>query len=266
MMLMNLISIFILDHSMKHRLVTLTFLLIAISLIVLKSDWWLILLTFSIWLFITFLGVVNMDFHFFLRSSIQPENIQTKKIAITLDDGPTSFTPKFLEMLHQYDQKATFFCIGKQIEKHPEILRKIIEDGHEVGIHSYSHSNRIGFYSSKKMKNEIFECDEMLRNTGNIRTELYRPPFGITNPHIAAAIKVSGKKSIGWSIRTFDTAISDEKKIVRSVLPKIKPGSVILLHDTSTKSLKVLEQILLFLQRENYQSVTVSELFNWKKI
>jgi peptidoglycan/xylan/chitin deacetylase (PgdA/CDA1 family) len=115
------------------------------------------------------------------------------------------------------------------------------------------------------MKREIVRNDRIMLKKAGVKTELYRPPFGITNPNSAAAIRKTGKKSIGWNIRSFDTAISDEKKILNRILPKIKPGSVILLHDTSDKTYRILEEILLFLERENYRSVTVSKLFDFKK-
>ncbi|MBW8358933.1 MAG: polysaccharide deacetylase family protein [Weeksellaceae bacterium] len=215
--------------------------------------------------FITFLGVANMDFKWFLKSYISNPHAKDRIIALTFDDGPTEFTPKFLDLLNRHHQKATFFCIGTQIKKHPEIFIRTVAEGHDVGNHSFSHSKTTGFLSIFKMKREIVRNDRIMLKKVGVKTDLYRPPFGITNPGIAAAIRKTGKKSIGWNIRSFDTAISDEKKILKRILPKIKPGSVILLHDTSDKSYRVLQEILLFLERENYRSVTVSELFNFKK-
>ena len=206
-----------------------------------------------------------MDFNWFLKNLTENPGISGKRIALTFDDGPTEFTPRFLELLEKYDQKATFFCIGKQIEKHPEIFKQTVKNRHEIGNHTFSHSNMTGFFSSSKMTEEITRNDKIILQETGISNDLYRPPFGITNPNIAKAIRKTGKKSIGWNIRSFDTAISDEKKILQRVLPKIKPGSVILLHDTSEKSLMVLEQILLYLKKEDYQSVSVSQLFNLKK-
>ncbi len=213
----------------------------------------------------TVLGVANIDLNWFLKSHISSSKVEDRIIALTFDDGPTEFTPKFLDLLQAHQQKATFFCIGTQIIKHPEILNRIVAEGHEVGNHTFSHSNATGFLSTFRMKREILRNDRLMLKKAGLTTDLYRPPFGITNPNIARAISSTSKKSIGWSIRSFDTAISDEKKILKRILPKIKPGSVILLHDTSDKSYRVLQEILLFLERENYRSVTVSELFNFKK-
>ncbi len=248
---------------MKFRISVFFFIFVLLLLYFLKAAWFLYLIAFLVFSFITFLGVVNMDFHWFLKSYIHNPTVKERKIAITFDDGPTQSTPKFLELLKNFDQKATFFCIGKQIEKHPQIFKQIIADGHEIGNHSFSHGNNTGFLSTQKMMEEIKQNDLIIFEKGNIKTNLYRPPFGIINPNIAKAIQKSGKKSIGWNIRSFDTAIKDEEKILNRILPNINSGSVILLHDTSEKSFRVLEQILLFLQRENYRSVTVSEIFDF---
>lgn len=250
---------------MKHRISILIFIAITLAVYFLQGELWMYFVILAIFGVVTFLGVTNMDFNWFLKSFISNPNVEQRIVALTFDDGPTEFTPQFLDLLLAHQQKATFFCVGTQIIKHPEIFNRTVTEGHEVGNHTFSHSNATGFLSTFKMKREIIRNDRLMLKKAGIQTDLYRPPFGITNPNIARAISKTGKKSIGWDIRSFDTSISDEKKILNRILPKIKPGSVILLHDTSDKSCRVLEEILLFLERENYRSVTVSELFNFKK-
>ena len=93
--------------------------------------------------------------------------------------------------------------------------------------------------------------------TGNLRTDLYRPPFGVTNPNIAKAIKQTGKKSIGWNVRSLDTITEDENRIYRKMTKGLKPGSIILLHDTSEKTYHVLVNLLVFLEREKYSTFTI---------
>jgi peptidoglycan/xylan/chitin deacetylase (PgdA/CDA1 family) len=180
-------------------------------------------------------------------------------VALTFDDSPTEFTPKFLDLLKENDVKATFFCIGKQIEKYPETFQRIIAEGHTVGNHTLSHSNNTGFLSASKMTKEIEKCDEVMLKTGNIKTNLYRPPFGVTNPNIAKAIRKTGKKSIGWNVRSFDTITEDEKKIYQKVTKNLKKGSIVLLHDTSQKTYNVLEDLLVFLKQKNYSTFTIDK-------
>ncbi len=219
-------------------------------------------------LILIFIGVIawgsfDIRLNYFLKSFNKNFEIKEKKIALTFDDGPTELTPKFLELLKQNNTKATFFCIGKQIEKHPEIFKQIIENGHEIGNHTFSHDNKTGFLSTKKMMEEIVKCDKTIENFG-ISTSLYRPPFGVSNPNIAKAISNLNKKSIGWNIRSLDTILKDPEKIFKRIQKKIKPGSIILLHDTSEKSAEVLEKLLLFLEQNQYETVTVSELIKFK--
>ncbi len=249
---------------MKFRISVFVLIIALIFCVLLSAELWIYLLLFIIFGFITFLGVVNMDFNWFMKNITGNPKISEKNIALTFDDGPTEFTSGFLELLEKYNQKATFFCIGKQIEKYPEILKQTVKNGHEIGNHTFSHSNRTGFLTVTEMIDEIKKNDEIILKETGINNSLYRPPFGITNPNIAKAIRKTGKLSVGWNIRSFDTAISEEEKILKRIIPNIKPGSIILLHDTSEKSMRVLEQILLFLQRENYRSLTVSELLELK--
>ena len=104
-----------------------------------------------------------------------------------------------------------------------------------------------------------------MKNTGQIKTHLYRPPFGVTNPNIAKAIKRTHKASIGWNVRSLDTIIDDEKKIYSRVTKGLKRGSIILLHDTSEKTYRVLVDLLVFLKDKKYSTFTVDTVINSTK-
>lgn len=152
---------------MKFRISVILLIFAVILSFFLKADWWIYPILILIFGLLTFLGVVNMDFNWFLKNEISAPSTSEKKIALTFDDGPTEITPKFLELLEKFDQKATFFCIGKQIEKYPEILIKTYEKGHEIGNHSFSHSNKTGFLSTGEMILEIEKNDVVIeRNLG----------------------------------------------------------------------------------------------------
>ena len=168
---------------------------------------------------------------------------------------------KVLDVLLKYNVKATFFCIGNQIEKEPEILKRIISEGHIVGNHSYSHSNFFGIFSTQKVIDELHKTREIILNITGKNTLYFRPPFGVTNPRISRAIKATNYKAIGWNIRSLDTVIKSEEEIFKRVKNKIKPGGIILFHDTSLKTVSVLERLLLFLQEE-YEIVPIDYLLN----
>ncbi|MCX8534473.1 polysaccharide deacetylase family protein [Chryseobacterium luquanense] len=196
----------------------------------------------------------------YFANSFTHKRTKIKEVALTFDDGPTKFTPKFLDILKENNIKATFFCIGKQIEKYPETFQRITAEGHTVGNHTFSHSNNTGFLSTSKMVEEIEKCDDVMLKIDSFKTNLYRPPFGVTNPNIAKAIKKTQKKSIGWNVRSLDTMIDDEKKIYNRITKNLKKGSIILLHDTSEKTYHVLVELLLFLEREKYSTFTIDSI------
>ncbi len=223
------------------------------------SNWWVIF-PILIWLIFTIYGVFEIRFNYFLSALNKGNEKQKKIIALTFDDGPTEITPRILEILQRYNAKATFFCIGQQIEKFPEILKEQANHGHTIGNHTFHHSSKIGFYSSDHVKKEIFSTNQLIEKVIQKKTRLFRLPFGVTNPHIAKAIQQTNHLVIGWSIRSLDTMISDEEQLYRRIVAQIKPGAILLMHDTTDKTANVLEQLFVFLQKENYQVVPLDEL------
>jgi len=228
-----------------------------------QASFWMYVACFFFFSAIVVWGSFDIQLKYFINSITQ-KRTKIKEIALTFDDGPTELTPKFLDLLKEKNIQATFFCIGKQIEKYPETFRRIIAECHTIGNHTYSHSNNTGFLSSSKMIEEIEKCDEVIAKIGNIKTNFYRPPFGVTNPNIAKAINKTQKKSIGWNVRSLDTVIDDEKKIYNRITKNLKKGSIILLHDTSEKTYQVLVELLLFLECEKYSTFTIDSMNNSK--
>ena len=224
--------------------------------------WWSFLLLFLFWLVMTVWGSSDIRLGYFVKTYCDNPKEKERKIAISFDDGPHPMTEKVLDVLQQYQAKATFFCIGTQIEKYPEIFKRIIAEGHLVGNHSYSHSNTFGIFSTQKITDEIRQTDTVIKHLTGKKVLYFRPPFGVTNPRIARATKATSKYVIGWNNRSLDTVIADENKILERVKSKVAPGGIILLHDTSQKTVNVLEQLLLFLQSENYDVITIDKLLN----
>lgn len=221
---------------------------------------WVVLIIFF-WIGFLIWGSSTIESGYFVKSFNKgPQN--SNKIALTFDDGPHPMTLPVLELLEKHDVKATFFCIGRQIEKHPHIFQKIVEKGHTVGNHSYSHSNNFGFFSSKKVKNELDTTDALIKKYTGKKVTFFRPPFGVTNLHIKKALNKTKHHTIGWNIRSLDTAIEFEEAILKRIKTRLKPGSIILLHDTSQKTVNVLEQLLIYIKKENFEAVTVNQLIN----
>lgn len=248
---------------MKHYPFIIFYLFLNLFIYAFQGTIWVYLFCFILFSAVVIWGSFDIQLRYFVNSFTH-KRTKIKEVALTFDDGPTEFTPKFLDLLKENNTKATFFCIGKQIEKHPEIFQRIIAEGHSVGNHTYSHANNTGFLLTSKMIEEIEKCDEIMLKFGNIKTNLYRPPFGVTNPNIAKAIRKTNKKSIGWNVRSLDTVIENEKKIYHRITRNLQKGSIILLHDTSEKTYKVLVELLLFLEREKYSTFTIDSMIKFK--
>lgn len=252
---------------LRFKNITLLTVILAIGLLVLDYymalPFFLYLLLILFWLVITTIGSFNITWNYHVKVFNKNSYCKNKWVAITFDDGPNSeITPKILQLLEAYKAKATFFCIGKHVEAQPDLVKRIIELGHTVGNHTYSHSSSTGFYSKQAIIDEIAKTDDLILQCIGKKSNLFRPPFGVTNPAISKAIATTKHHVIGWNIRSLDTVKKDPKKVLKRITKRIKPGAVILLHDSKKITVSVLEQLLLFLQENGYQSVTVDMLFN----
>ena len=199
-------------------------------------------------------GVFDIRLGYFVPTLCRLKNKQKRQVVLTFDDGPTELTPLFLDLLNRYEVKAIFFCIGRQIAQYPQIVQRIKEEGHLIGNHTYSHIPQNCFASTAVMTQEIQQTDALLAQLG-IVTPYFRPPYGVTNPHIAKAAKRMGKIVVGWDIRSLDTVIKDETRLWSRVVSKLTQGNIILMHDTSERTLHVLEQLLKYLKANDYQVV-----------
>ena len=218
----------------------------------------------SLWFLVVFIGSSFIASNYHVKTYCSNLSIREKKIAVTFDDGPNEMTIAILDVLKKYNAKATFFCIGKNIETHPEILGRTINDGHTIGNHSYSHAPFFDFYNKEKVIAELEKTDDLIASVLGKKTTLFRPPYGVTNPSIRKALSETKHKTIGWNIRSLDGIIKNEKFILERIIKRIKPGGIVLLHDTSIETVNVLEQLLSFLEKNNYSVVPLEELLNIK--
>ena len=223
-----------------------------------------VVLVLCIWFLIVFIGSSFIASNYHVKTYCSNPSISEKKIAITFDDGPHEITLSVLEVLKKYNVKATFFCIGKNIELHPKILKRTINEGHAIGNHSYSHAPFFDFYNKDQVIAEIEKTDILIESVLGTKTTLFRPPYGVTNPSIRRALAVTKHKTIGWNIRSLDGIIKNEKFLISRIIKSIKPGGIVLLHDTSMETVNVLEQVLYFLEKNNYSVVPLEELLNIK--
>jgi peptidoglycan-N-acetylglucosamine deacetylase len=179
-----------------------------------------------------------------------------KKLAVTFDDGPHPlFTPMVLDLLKERGVKAGFFIIGEKINGNEPIIRRTIEEGHMIGNHSFAHVNHYGFMATRKIIVDLKKNERLIENACGKKVRLFRPPFGVTNPNIARAVKVLDYKVAGWSIRSFDTVKRKEAKTIKRVVRRIKPGGIILFHDTHERILPLLIAVLDAAREKEYEII-----------
>lgn len=253
---------------MKHKLVNFIF-ISALLLLGLLSFFETVeivyfVATVCLWFLIVFWGSAFIDSNYHVKSYCSNPSETEKKIAITFDDGPNEMTILVLEVLKKFNAKATFFCIGKNIKQHPEIFKKTIEEGHTIGNHSYSHSPFFDFYRKERVIDELQQTDALIMAELGKKPKWFRPPYGVTNPSIRRALEVTNHKTIGWNIRSLDGILKNEKFLLDRITKKVQPGGIILLHDTSIQTVRVLEQLLSFLQNNKYNVVPLEELLKVK--
>ena len=176
------------------------------------------------------LGVVKVGFEFF--GPVLCHGPREKPlVALTFDDGPEpESTTAVLDVLKRLDAPAAFFLVGRRVDRHPNIAQAILEAGHTLGNHTYHHHWWSNFLRKKGLTQEIESCQAAIFRATKVRPSYFRPPAGLTNPHLHSALKKSGLIMIGWDVRTFDTR-SNPKKVFTRILNRTRSGSIILLHD-----------------------------------
>lgn len=253
---------------MKHRVVNSTFISLLVLLGILSfftpiSSWYFFFAAL-LWFAIALVGSSFIWTGYHVKAYCGTSSGKTSKIALTFDDGPGEYTLPVLDILKKYDAKATFFCIGKNIIMHPEIVRRTIAEGHVIGNHSFSHSPLFDFYRTHTIQSELRQTDALIEKYTGRKPRLFRPPYGVTTPSIRRAIEATKHLVIGWNIRSMDGVTKNKELILRRINRRIAPGGIILLHDTSAETVSVLEQLLLTLRRLNYEVVPIEQLLNIK--
>jgi len=251
----------------RYRITQIAFLLImvctAIAIVVFDRSWIWLLVPIVAYLVIISIGSFNIQWDFYTGGFHQAA--QRNEIAITFDDGPDPVvTPKVLELLKRYEARATFFAIGKKVSQAPELLQEIHDRGHVVGNHSFSHHQLFGFFSSRKVQREIEATNDIIDQVIGRKPLLFRPPFGVSNPLIARAVSTADMNVIGWNIRSLDTVQSSPEKVLARIIKRLRPGSVVLLHDNLPHVPEILEGILLHANRHGIKCVDVCTLFEIK--
>lgn len=215
------------------------------------------------------------------------EKTDRKVVYLTFDDGPhPPETERVLDVLREHGARATFFLIGSKVSGNESVLRRMLEEGHALGLHTYSHAGTFPLLSFDKMLADVNEGKRAVESVAGKKISLFRPPFGVTNPTIAKVIRTLGLHTVGWDVRSFDTMFCKSSEhsckqsgysckqsehsckqsgysckqsghdwyvpVVERIMKQVRPGSVILLHDRLDGASELLALLLDSLAASGY--------------
>ena len=221
--------------------------------------YWLIVIVFVAILAFFVWASADIGSNVYLKTLCRAKT-EDKVVALTFDDGPDAeMTPRVLDVLKEYGVKATFFLIGSNVDKNPEIVKRLVSEGHTIANHTYSHVGAFPLKSSEMVSNELQRCNSIIYQTTGLKPKLFRPPFGVTNPIIGNVSNSMRFKTVGWSIRSLDTIKSRSRvDVCNAILKRLHCGAIILLHDRCNDA-DVLLRILIPSIRERGYSITTIE-------
>lgn len=215
------------------------------------------------------------------------EKTDRKVVYLTFDDGPhPPETERVLDVLREHGARATFFLIGSKVSGNEAVLRRMLEEGHALGLHTYSHAGTFPLLSFDKMLADVNEGKRAVESVAGKKISLFRPPFGVTNPTIAKVVRTLGLQTVGWDVRSFDTMFCKSSEhsckssehsckqsgysckqsehsckqsghdwyvpVVERIMKQVRPGSVILLHDRLDGASELLSLLLDSLAASGY--------------
>ncbi len=194
----------------------------------------------------------------------------TASVALTFDDGPAPDTERILDLLDGYGLRATFFMIGRQVERFPQTARRAADSGHEIGNHSYSHPIYL-YRSGRETRRQLERTQQIIADVTGVEARFARPPCGVRTPAYFRAARSLGLQTVQWTVAGFDWKTSNPEQITRDVLRQARAGSIILLHDGDSENRRdrsatvaALPLIVQGLKEKGLQITPVSQLLDDK--
>ena len=195
----------------------------------------------------------------------------TNSVCLTFDDGPAVNTEGVLGVLKEHGLRATFFMVGRQVERYPETARRVIRDGHEIGNHSYSHPIYL-YHGPRRTRRELERAQQVIADLTGVRPRLARPPCGVRSPAYFRATRELGLQTVQWTTAGLDWKKRTSSQIALDVVRQAKSGSIILLHDGDSENLNdrsatvaALPLIIDGLQTKGFSIVPLSALIDESK-
>lgn len=183
------------------------------------------------------------------------------RVALSFDDGPTpQATRRVLQVLRLHDARATFFMLGEQVQRHPELAAEVARAGHELGNHGWSHRSWRSLFPSQ-LRAELDDTAAAIVAATGVQPRLARPPFGRFPASAEQLVHARGDDLVLWSVDSGDSAGADADTIAATVVERARAGDIVLLHDRDGRTVRALPAILAGLRRKQLRVVPVSELF-----
>lgn len=201
----------------------------------------------------------NQEFPVIGTNDIDPNR---PMLALTFDDGPSKYTDKLLDIFKEYNCRGTFFMIGKQVSAKKSTLIRMVEEGHDLGVHTWNHKN-LKTLTLEEIRYEVSSARDKVEEITGVRPNLVRPPYGAVNDTVKEASNLDGFYIINWNIDTLDWQLRDAKLVHDSVMNQAKDGAIILLHDLHKETVEAMVTVIPALIAEGYQLVTVTELLSF---
>lgn len=208
-------------------------LLACVWLVPAPLSWIAVASTLAVFVVLVGVLVTHPSVQWFVPSVHRAEGVHPA-IAFTFDDGPDPvWTPRILDVLAAHDAKATFFVVGARVAAHPSLVQRIVREGHTIGCHSHEHALGFHFWSGRAMAADIERAQAELTRALGAPSPWFRPPQGIRTPQLATALaRVQPRvRCITWSARGLDSRSTTAARIERRLLPALRPGAILTLHD-----------------------------------
>jgi peptidoglycan/xylan/chitin deacetylase (PgdA/CDA1 family) len=185
---------------------------------------------------------------------------QRREIALTFDDGPhPEHLPRLLALLREHNVKATFFLIGQKVEQHPDLAHLIVQDGHEIANHTYTHLT-LSQLPSEEVEAEIVRGNQAIEQACGVRPRFFRPPGGKMNDEVLRIATRLGMTTVLWTENPGDYSLPTPDLILHGIVKSIHPGSVVLLHNGIKNTEQMLPTLITYLRRQGYEFVTLTEM------
>lgn len=190
--------------------------------------------------------------------------MENKTVAITFDDGPDyRYTPAILDILKENGVKATFFVVGTQVKREPQVLERIVKEGHAIGNHTFDHKDLTKLSKAQILK-QMKDTDALIKQTVGFTPTMFRAPYGAVSSAVKQVMAEQKRQLVGWTVDTRDWAGTSPADMIAHISKETKPGGIILMHSFGSKhiagTVEALPEIIAALKQKGYSFVTADKL------